>query len=756
MLTSSEPLNNVKETQHSVATAIEGADMKVRTMGALTVSSQQAGEVEMGPAFVPEGLADNLLSVSSYLDVAPDRRVVFGKDYCVFSDENGQEVIKGTREGGHFVVRLPVPSGAAAVARKKEVRFAPHPHTFVASDRRRSKRKQRGWAKPALTRARSKEQRSTSSATSESGSITFLEEQRLAGLVTEPPDSVTVSDEAAKTESAAEAEAMALHRKLHHLNLHEVKWMVNHGKAGEVSENCKSWFKGKTKFGCAECAVGKISKKPLKRKSAGGSGPAKGEFEKKKEEQLRKLKKKKVEEVYAGFDLNGPNARSVGSHTGCKYALLLRKRESRYSWLRFLKKKSDTYDVLKVLLPLVLTTLLYNQRLIILSDLGTEFVSEKVENLLSSLGIGHRYTSRNSSLKNGVVERHFRTLEQDVATLRTQAGLTKGYWADLMQTAHDARLHLPSRSLPCHRSPFEEEKGEDSAPFRERFKPVGCKVVGLNVTRTSMGDRGGTEQLIFLGGKEGGDGNRLLNLDTRKVVDDRSARFIEDVFPGRLSKAMRRAVYDEERAETDALSSLETRDDAAGTASGVTRVVALESDDDDDEEPEPLRRSTRVRGKPDDFQPTLEDQTKQFLRSLERDRAAPSAFFAAALRLVEDEECRDAEEERDPTSYSQAMRKDHWRQGLAKEMEKLWENRNFCVGGVASWCQAAFQHVRVQNQEGREQRGCSAQGPRGGPRRCTKGGRRDVHRDIRTDSPDGFCPNVLCARSRAGLASQSG
>ena len=385
-----------------------------------------------------------------------------------------------------------------------------------------------------------------------------------------------------------------------------------------------------------------------------------------------------------GMDLNGPNARGVGSHTGAKYALLLRKKKTKFSWLRFLKNKSDVFEALQVTLPLILSTLRKNRRLVILSDLGTEFCSEKVENLLGSLGIEHRYTARNSSLKNGVVERHFRTLEQDVATSMAQSALTKGFWPDLMETAHQVRLHLPSRSLPQHRSPFEEEKGEDSAPFREAFQPVGCLAVGHKVSRTSMGARG--EELVYLGPKEGGDGTRLLDLATRRVVDDRSAVFHPNLFPCLLSKQMRKEVHQEKLAEMDALGLLEE------SAGGLEEDSADEEDEPWTEEEHKHdtgpRRSGRATGRPNTFQPTLEDQTRKFLKSADRE-GVPSAFFAAALRLCDDEaeqtlkallaagEDEDQDVEDDPVQFGEAMKKEHWRLAWRDELRKQEENGTY-------------------------------------------------------------------------------
>jgi hypothetical protein len=685
MSLTTQVLQDVKQTSQGVATA-EGGRMPVRHKGFLNVLKADGQKVKMGPALVPDGLTDNLLSVSAFVDVCPERKVVFGENYCVFIDEDGNEVIQGTREGGHFVVRLPTPgSGGVAVVAKGVT--APHPHTFVPSSRRRSKRAQRRYAMLGGMETRSQKRKQAAAARNskfkepehKSQSLSPTSELELGQI----PEEERCQQQQV-VEPGAE-EAMALHQKLHHLNLREVKWMVQNGKApGEVSIECKNWFVGKTKFHCVECFYGKVSKKPLKQKN------------KKQKEAIREYMRQKgidnltrVKEVKMGMDLNGPNARGVGSHSGAMYALLLRKKKTKYSWLRFLKKKSDVFEELRVTLPLILTTLRKNRRLVILSDLGTEFCSEKVENLLSSLGIEHRYTSRNSSLKNGVVERHFRTLEQDVATTRKQAGLTKGFWPDLMQSAHQARLHMPSRSLKNHRSPFEEEFGKSSQEFRSRMQPVGCLAVGLRTVRTSMGDRG--EQLVYLGEKEGGDGNRLLNLKTRKIVDDRSARFAPHVFPCRLSKIMRKEVYAENLEDVDALGLLEAKLEAEGTRDVL--VVAGDVDDEEEtpwteeeeiQQEESPRRSTRARGKPDVYQPTkgvgLIEATRRALRNMGRGGVS-TAFFAGAQRLVEENMTSSAfaalEEEKDPTVFREAMTKSYWQEAYNKEIQKLIDNKAF-------------------------------------------------------------------------------
>jgi hypothetical protein len=454
----------------------EGRTMKVQVAGDLRVASPDHTEqpVLLGEALVPEGLRENLVSVGAFCDQREDNEVKFSATECVFM-ESGKEVLVATRTKGNstYETAFNVPTANRYSALEVTTRGV----------RRRNKKEKEGQsAQNKATSARSKRQRAREEAKRKPDPARQLDtegepaaesQEEKKTMLAVPPAQVP-----AENELSGEEEALQLHRRLDHLNLQEIRRMAKSGRE-KVSPECLEWLKGRTKFDCLDCGLGKNKKKPLKRKNE------KKWMSKSKKARLKKLRRSKVKEVLMGMDLNGPNARAVGSYAGKRWALLLRSKKTRYSWLRFLTQKSAdcVFETLSSLLPLVAATLKKNRRSVIL----TEWISEKVENLFASLGIEHRYTARDSSLRNGIVERHFQTLEQSVATTRKQSGLTAGFWADLMETAHEVRLHTPSQSLPHGLTPFERETGKDSAKYRANFQPVGCLAAALRVSRTSIG-----------------------------------------------------------------------------------------------------------------------------------------------------------------------------------------------------------------------------------------------------------------------------
>jgi hypothetical protein len=688
-----------RESERVVQQA-DGARMRVGASGRCVCDG-----VDLGDALVPEGLVENLVSPGQFCDVAPaEREVVFRADACEFK-HGGEVVLSGDREhGGQWIV----PLGCACAESKTPVptvattRPVPAARVLTRAQGRaqRRERTQRGAgiddatsAWPTLAEAARGD-----AAGGARGRKTATHAQRKVRRQQHERREQQMRDEQSRQqraqrqldvarEQAAREEAMALHCRLGHLNLKAVRRLVKDGKE-VVSAECAAWLAARSKFGCLHCAIGKTVKKPLpsSKRQARKKKPKQSERERLRG--LKKLRKKRVKEVRVGMDLCGPHTPAAGLHAGAKYALLLRKKDTRFSWLRFLKKKNAeaVRAMLEVLLPLVLATLKKNQRLVILTDLGNEWVSESVENLLSSLGIEHKYTSRDSSLRNGIVERHFRTLEQDVATAESQSGLSARWWAELMETAHHERLHLPCEGLPDNRSPYEEETGRDSSPFRAQLHPVGCLAVGRRVVRTSMGARG--EELVYLGPQAGTkDGHRLLDLNTRRVIRDRSVVFFGDAeFPAKHSKSMRRERHEERLLALDALGLLEEVNDLSdertpggdgvGPRKRLSDFIAdgqgADSDGDSDGEGQ-RRRPVRARAPPERFQTSGAYDQRMYQYAA---RGLLGARMAKGLSLVA-LSGPEGEVPEDPTDFREAMRYPHWRAAYERELQKLWANGTF-------------------------------------------------------------------------------
>ncbi|CAJ2651512.1 unnamed protein product [Trifolium pratense] len=96
---------------------------------------------------------------------------------------------------------------------------------------------------------------------------------------------------------------------------------------------------------------------------------------------------------------------------------------SRYTWISFIKEKSENFDVFKELC-IQLQREKDNVVLRIRSDHGKEFENSKFSKFCASEGIVHEFASPITPQKNGVVERKNRTL-QESARIENQGGRWK-------------------------------------------------------------------------------------------------------------------------------------------------------------------------------------------------------------------------------------------------------------------------------------------------------------------------------------------
>ena len=108
------------------------------------------------------------------------------------------------------------------------------------------------------------------------------------------------------------------------------------------------------------------------------------------------------------MDLMGPmQVESIG---GKRYVLVVVDDFSRFTWVNFIREKSDIFDVFKAL-----CTQLQRQKdrgiVRIRSDHGTEFENARFDEYCSGKGIKHEFSSPITPQQNGVVERKNRTLQ---------------------------------------------------------------------------------------------------------------------------------------------------------------------------------------------------------------------------------------------------------------------------------------------------------------------------------------------------------
>jgi len=112
------------------------------------------------------------------------------------------------------------------------------------------------------------------------------------------------------------------------------------------------------------------------------------------------------------MDLVGPmQTESLG---GKKYIFVCVDDFSRFTWVSFLREKSETFDTFKNL-----CIKLTNEREVrgetikrIRSDHGREFENACFANFCNSYGISHEFSSPRTPQQNGVVERKNRVLQE--------------------------------------------------------------------------------------------------------------------------------------------------------------------------------------------------------------------------------------------------------------------------------------------------------------------------------------------------------
>jgi transposase InsO family protein len=123
------------------------------------------------------------------------------------------------------------------------------------------------------------------------------------------------------------------------------------------------------------------------------------------------------------MDLFGPIA--YISIDRSKYCLVIVDDYSRFTWIFFLKEKSQTQETLKGFLRQAQNK--FGLRIKkIRSDNGTKFKDSQIEGFLEEEGIKHEFSSPYTPQQNGVVERKNRTLLDMARTrLRTGFGLRR-------------------------------------------------------------------------------------------------------------------------------------------------------------------------------------------------------------------------------------------------------------------------------------------------------------------------------------------
>lgn len=210
---------------------------------------------------------------------------------------------------------------------------------------------------------------------------------------------------------------MMWHRRFGHQNVESLKYMVNHDLVYGLNK-----VKGQKKD-CDTCIKAKLTRTTFKKI---------GHIYTKKPLELMHL------------DLWSSTAGSSFGQT--KYILTVVDDFSRYAWVFPLKNKNQSLRTFKFF-----STEIENQTnkkiKAIRTDNGLEFCSQDFSDYLKKVGIRHQRTNIYSPEMNGVAERLNRSMAEGIRSLRIEAELPKGLWAELAGTFIYLRNRFPHRSI---------------------------------------------------------------------------------------------------------------------------------------------------------------------------------------------------------------------------------------------------------------------------------------------------------------------
>ncbi|KAJ9565666.1 hypothetical protein OSB04_001632 [Centaurea solstitialis] len=174
------------------------------------------------------------------------------------------------------------------------------------------------------------------------------------------------------------------------------------------------------------------------------------------------------------MDLFGPV--NVQSIAGKKYTLVIVDEYSRYTWVFFLRSKSDAPE--EIILFVRKTERLNNLTVrSIRSDHGTEFKNSTLETFFDQKGISQNFSSVRTPQQNGVAERRNRTLIEAARSMLSEANLATQFWAEAVNTA----CYTQNRSLIVkrfRRTPYELFRNRK--PSIEHLHIFGCVCYILN------------------------------------------------------------------------------------------------------------------------------------------------------------------------------------------------------------------------------------------------------------------------------------
>ncbi|KAG7584165.1 GAG-pre-integrase domain [Arabidopsis suecica] len=252
------------------------------------------------------------------------------------------------------------------------------------------------------------------------------------------------------------------------------------------------------------------------------------------------------------MDLMGPM--QIESIAGKKYVFVLVDDFSRYTWVRFIREKSDTADSFRIW-----ALQLINERggiKRIRSDHGGEFQNESMKDFCENHGIAHQFSAPRTPQQNGVVERKNRTLQEMARAMIHGNQVPQRFWAEAINTSCYIinRVYVRRDSM---KTPYELWKGK--TPNMSYFHVFGCRCYILNDKDYLGKFDSKSDEGMFLGYSETSTAFRIYNKRTCAIMESVNVVF-DDHYVSKVSEEL-----EESDTEPDEITNKEDKEELDGS-----------------------------------------------------------------------------------------------------------------------------------------------------------------------------------------------
>ncbi|KAJ9561918.1 hypothetical protein OSB04_007078 [Centaurea solstitialis] len=387
------------------------------------------------------------------------------------------------------------------------------------------------------------------------------------------------------------------HCRLGHINKKRVELLLKGGFLGT--------FDFKPFDNCESCLSGKMTKEPFNKDNERASDL--------------------LEIVHT--DVCGPfSHKARGAY---RYFITFIDDFSRYGYVYLMRHKSESFEKFREYQNKVQNQL--DRKIKFLrSDRGGEYLSQEFGNHLIECGIVSQLTPPYTPQMNGVSERRNRTLLDMVRSMMCHSTLPMSFWGHALETATHILNRAPTKSV--EKTPYKLWKGKK--PKMSFLKIWGCEVYVKRPTSEKLKPK--SDKCFFVGYPKTTVGYYFYNPEENKFLSSGNTREDVDL-----------QVVDEENTTPIVEPEIQHEN------------VEPQSESIEEVQTQDLRRSNRVRQKPDRY-----------------------------LGFLVSQDSRDLNE---PTSYGEAMsgsESEQWQEAMKAEMQSMYDNQVWELTDLPQHCRA--------------------------------------------------------------------